>query len=174
MRVAQGLADGRHARKRQVGVGQVADFHIQRQFRANAVGHAHLAEVAQVARDGCARDGDHANARRHAHGRQHRALTDAQHGRRHQVAQAMQPGVAEARHDEGVGLGRFLQEQLRHRRDAGVGVGLGLDAGRPAGGGQAAERQRQALERRDRAGDGVRDLGQRVRVYEGDAGVGHD
>ena len=54
------------------------------------------------------------------------------------------------------------------------GWNLGLDAGGAAGRGQEAELQRQALERRRRACDGLRDLDQGVRVYEGDAGVGHD
>ena len=80
-----------------------ATRHLQRPLAGEAVGQAHLAQVAHVARGSSALDRDDAEALGARQRGQHAAFGDAEHGPVRALAADMQAGVGVAGDDEGAG-----------------------------------------------------------------------
>ena len=138
--VAQLGGDLGHAAEGARLVGQLDDAEADRAVAGHAVGHAHLADIAQVARDRLLQDRDHAEALAQGHRGQDAALGDAEHRLGRDLARGMQAGIGVAGDDEGRAVVVAALHRGADRRHDALDMRLGLDARRALLQGHALDR----------------------------------
>ncbi|MBB4425614.1 hypothetical protein GGD66_004175 [Bradyrhizobium sp. CIR48] len=172
--VAQRTADFDHLRQRAFARGGIGNAHVERPLAGEAIGQAHLPEIAHVARDRALRDGDDAERFGAGERGQHAALGNAEYRPFRAFAADLKAGIAIAGDDEGRrAVVAFHQPSQRHRNA--IDVGLALDAERALRQGLTHQfRPTLETERPQGLLQPLRDCRVGVRIDDENAWPGHD